>query len=224
MILKNWWEKDIKKKITCPKLSKDIKTDYLVIGGGIAGLHAALYLAERGKKAVLLEKSYCGSSSSGKSSGFLTPASELDLAHMKRIYGLKKAKEVWKIPVNGVKEIVSNVRKYKIECELEEQDCFYLGVGRSGKETIKDETKASKKIGVKFKYYDEKKLSSMISSRVYMNGIRTYDTYSINSMLYCIGLKKVLRKKMLKFTKIQKFWVFLITWQKQRMALLKPIR
>lgn len=195
MKLKNWWEKDIKEKITCPKLSKNIETDFLVIGGGIAGLHAALYLANLKKDVILLEKNFCGSSSSGKSSGFLTPASELDLAHMSRVYGLKNAKKIWEIPVKGVKEIVENVKKYKIECELEKQDCLYLGFGKSGKEDIEKEKAASKNMGVKFKYYDEKSLSSVISSKTYSNAVRTFDTYSINSLLYCIGIKKILLQK-----------------------------
>ena len=46
MILKNWWEKDLKDNVICPKLSKHIKTDYLVVGGGIAGLAAAHRLVE----------------------------------------------------------------------------------------------------------------------------------------------------------------------------------
>src|SRR3989344_7528857 len=111
MILKNWWEKDLKDNVICPKLSKHIKTDYLVVGGGIAGLHAALYLKNQGKKVVLLEKSYCGGSSSGKSSGFLTPSSELGLSEMINRYGLKDAKIVWEIPVLGVEEMANNVRK-----------------------------------------------------------------------------------------------------------------
>lgn len=41
-------------------LDRDIVTDYLVVGGGVAGLHAAQELLTTGKKIVLIEKSVCG--------------------------------------------------------------------------------------------------------------------------------------------------------------------
>ena len=67
----------------CAMLQDAIKTQCLVIGGGFAGLHAALKLVDTGKKVVLLEKRFCGGSSSGQSGGFLTPESEEDLRQKK---------------------------------------------------------------------------------------------------------------------------------------------
>lgn len=195
VILKNWWGKDLKKKEICPKLSKNIECEYLVIGGGIAGLHAALYLADLKKDVVLLEKTFCGGSSSGKSSGFLTPASEQGLSQMVKKYGVGGAKTVWEIPCKGVEEIKNNIDKYKIKCEIENQDCLCVGIGSSGLEGIEEEVEACKKMGVKYKYYNKKALTSVLNTKVYTAGIRTFDTYSINSLLYCFGLRNVLLKK-----------------------------
>lgn len=67
-------------------LEKDISTEYLVIGGGVAGLHAAQALLARKCKVVLLEKSICGGGMSGRSGGFLTPDSELGLRQIEKRY------------------------------------------------------------------------------------------------------------------------------------------
>lgn len=39
-----------------PKLEKNIETDVVIVGGGMAGLLTAYVLAKAGKKVVLLEK------------------------------------------------------------------------------------------------------------------------------------------------------------------------
>ena len=41
-------------------LDKILQTDYLVVGGGVAGLHAAQELLSTGKKIVLIDQSICG--------------------------------------------------------------------------------------------------------------------------------------------------------------------
>ena len=89
MIYENWWHIASSVKTPyCPPLKKNISCDYLIIGGGFAGLHAALKLVESGKKnIVLLEKRICGGSSSGKSAGFLTPDSEEDFQKLIQRYG-----------------------------------------------------------------------------------------------------------------------------------------
>ena len=79
----------------CEPLKEDIKAECLVIGGGFAGLHAALRLIDSGKKVVLLEKGICGGGASGQNGGFLTPESEEDLQKLIEHYGEQKAKIIY---------------------------------------------------------------------------------------------------------------------------------
>ena len=69
MILQNWWFTTLMgiKNPMAPPLRKDIKTSVAVIGGGVAGLSAALRLSQAGVKTVLLESNICGGSTTGKS-------------------------------------------------------------------------------------------------------------------------------------------------------------
>src|SRR3990167_11227966 len=101
MLLENWlytWILHIK-SVYCPPLQNKISCDCLVIGGGFAGLHTALRLVDSGKKVVLLEKGICGSGSSGKSAGFLTPESEEDMSKLINSLGNQEAKIVYNIPL-----------------------------------------------------------------------------------------------------------------------------
>jgi gamma-glutamylputrescine oxidase len=82
MILQNWWFTTLLgiKGLIRPPLKDHIKTDVSIIGAWAAGLAAALRLVGSGKKVVLLDRNICGGSSTGKSAGFLTPDSELELS------------------------------------------------------------------------------------------------------------------------------------------------
>jgi gamma-glutamylputrescine oxidase len=83
-------------KPTITPLRQSLETDVVVVGGGMAGLTAAQAFAEKGARVVLLEKNFCGAGASGKSSGFITPNSELSLNDLATIYGLEVAHKLWK--------------------------------------------------------------------------------------------------------------------------------
>ena len=63
----------VKKHKYYPPLTKAIKCDVLIVGGGFSGVSAAAELLRKGLSVVLIEKNIAGGSSSGRSADFLTP-------------------------------------------------------------------------------------------------------------------------------------------------------
>ncbi len=194
MILQNWWYTTllgIKDPIE-PPLQGDVQADVLIVGAGAAGLSAAYALKDKGLKVVVLEKNICGGSSSGKSAGFLTPDSELELSQLIRRFGAKGAADLWSVPVKGVEMMTARVKEHAMECDLQVQDCLYMGLGDSGWKAIQEEMEARKTLGFDQTLYDKEQLRGMIGSTAYSGGVRYGNTYGIDAMLYCQGLKKVL--------------------------------
>ncbi len=170
----------------------DIKTDVLIVGAGVAGLSAALCLIGSGKKVVVVEKNICGGSSTGKSAGFLTPDSELELSQLLRKYGTAGARDLWGVAAKGVEIMVDNIKKHKIECDLQVQDCLFLGKGASGWKDVQEEAQSRKKLGYSSTVYSESEVSSVIGSDAYSGAIRYSGTYGVNPLLYAQGIKQVL--------------------------------
>lgn len=178
-----------------PPLQGSNKTDVLVVGAGASGLAAALRLAGSGRKVTLLDKNICGGSSTGKSAGFLTPDSELELSQLLRKYGTGGAKDLWEVAAKGVEIMVENIKKHKLECDLQVQDCLFLGKGSSGLKDVEDEVNARKKLGYSSTVYRGQEVPSVIGSNAYSSAIRYTGTYGVNPLLYAQGMKRVLLEK-----------------------------
>lgn len=176
-------------------LSKDIKADVVVVGGGMAGLSAAQSFAAQGKQVVLLEQYYCGSGASGKSSGFITPNAELSLHDFDRRYGKKVAKLIWDMITGGVEKIRSNILTYNLECDFQPQDTIVVANDKRSLNTLKDENKDLEQLGYKSLYYDENTIKNYVGSSAYYGGVGYENTFGIDGYKYCQEMKRVLQEQ-----------------------------
>lgn len=196
MILQNWWYTTLlsTKSECCPPLKGKAQCEVLVVGGGMAGIHAALTLAEAGKDVILLEKNILGGSSTGKSAGFLTPDSELELNQLLRRYGQEDALKLWNGAASGAEMIVKNIKKYNLNCDLQKQDSLFLGLGKSGYKQVVEEVETRKKVGFDSILHTDT-LKKVNTGLHYTAGCQYTGTWSINPMLYAQEIKRVLKKK-----------------------------
>ena len=108
--------------------------DVLIVGGGFSGISAAAEFLRQGRSVVLIDKNIVGGSSAGRSAGFLTPDSELELHQLVRRYGVDAAREIWEMPCRGIERVVHAIKTNEIECGLLEQDSLFLGLGKGCRE------------------------------------------------------------------------------------------
>ncbi len=179
----------------CPPLKENINTDCLVIGGGIAGLHAALRLVDGGKKVILLEKSTCGGSSSGQSAGFLTPESEEDMRQLIIKHGIKKAKILYNVPFDGVNLIVNTIKKYNLNCDLRKQDSLYISAKKSADKFVEEEAEFRTEMKLPYQILDEKGLAKYHPGVGYRKAVKYPGSYGMNSFSYCQEMKNILLSK-----------------------------
>lgn len=197
MLYENWLHNGSLniKTFYCEPLRENISTECLVIGGGIAGLHAALRLADSGKKVVLLEKRTCGGSSSGQSGGFLSPESEEDMNALLKRYSKEKAKVIFSIPKKGVDLIVNNVKKYNFNCDFRTQDTLFFSSKKSHNKNILEEAEAKKSENLPHKVLSKKELMKIHPGKNYKIALTYPGSYGINTFAYCQEMKNLLIKK-----------------------------
>lgn len=102
-----------------PRLQGDVQADVCVIGGGIAGCSAALHLARRGYRVVLLEAERMGHGASGRSGGQLLPGYSSGQHVLTKQLGADAARQLWELSRAAVQLSVALIREHQIDCDLQ---------------------------------------------------------------------------------------------------------
>ena len=98
-------------------LEGSVTADVCVVGGGIAGCSAALHLAERGLKVVLLEEHRIGWGASGRSGAQAIQGIACGQGKLDRLIGPQAARAVWEVSVEGLTLMRSLISRFGIACD-----------------------------------------------------------------------------------------------------------
>jgi gamma-glutamylputrescine oxidase len=92
--------------------------DVCVIGGGYAGASAALHLARRGARVVLLEQSRLGWGASGRNGGQVHVGMRRDQEWLEARVGLDGARQFWRYALAARDHLDWLIDTYRIQCDL----------------------------------------------------------------------------------------------------------
>ena len=102
-----------------PKLAENLRTDVLVVGGGITGLTAAYLLAKAGRAVTLLERSRCASTDTGHTSAHLTMVTDVRISDLEKTFGRAHAQAVWDAGLAAIAQIDDIIRAHDIDANFE---------------------------------------------------------------------------------------------------------
>lgn len=177
-------------------LRRNVSSDVAVVGGGMAGLTCAQALAEHGLGVTLVEQAFCGAGASGRSSGFITPDSELELSHLVANYGEQQGKALWEFAGSGLERIRRTISALAIDCDYQIQDSLFLArSARSFERAVRVEHEARRSLGYPTTLYERASLGEILGARAVHGGVRYEGTFGINSYAYCRALRNELERR-----------------------------
>lgn len=179
--------------VSCLRTS--LETDVVIIGGGMAGLTAAQAFAKKNKNVVLLEAFYCGAGASGKSSGFVTPNSELSLSDFIDTYGDTGGKNIWSSIEAGVEHIRNNIETHVIDCDYEKQDSLFVANSARAVKKLREEDENLQKFFNKSGFVEKHEVPSLLGTKGYYGGVIYKDNFGMNAYKYCQAMKEILIKQ-----------------------------
>jgi gamma-glutamylputrescine oxidase len=159
------------------------------VGGGVAGLSCAQRLINVGVRVAVVEADFCGSGASGRSSGFITPASEIELASLVSSRGAAEAKRLWEFVLSGVEAIRGNVVQPGFACDYREQDSLFVASGRLGMRAVEAEHRARASLGYASQLYRGAAIRTVLGASGYAGAVRYGPTFGIDAYLYCQALR-----------------------------------
>ncbi len=178
-----------------PPLRQSLEADVVIVGGGMAGLSAAQAFLAKNKRVVLLEAYYCGAGASGKSSGFITPNSEISLSTFIERHGQEGGKTIWNTIESGLEHIRKNIISYKLSCDYQAEDSLYVANSPHTTKAISEEYESLKQLGYKTEYISKEKLPDYLGSDDYYAGVIYPNTFGINAYKYCQEMKNILMQQ-----------------------------
>ena len=131
-----------------PELREDIKTDVLIIGGGIAGILTAYLLQEQNIPYVLVEKDRICGGTTGNTTAKITVQHGLIYHKLLRSGGVQKARIYLQANQMAFDRLSGLCRS--IDCDYERKDNYVYSLNDSKK--LYDEMNALEQIGYKAKF------------------------------------------------------------------------
>src|ERR1700712_4381695 len=101
-----------------PALTADLEVDVCVVGGGIAGVTAALELARGGRSVALLERDRVGAGVTGHSTAKLSSLQGSTYTELERRFGAAGARGYAELNEGAIGYVVDRVGVLDIDCDL----------------------------------------------------------------------------------------------------------
>lgn len=173
-----------------PALGGSTSADVVVVGGGMMGLMCARALLARGQRVCLVEAETCGAGASGRSSGLITPDSELELRDLLAQFGNKAGRELWEFAQGGVNAIRRAVVDDQIDCDLQVHDALFVAPDPGGGEVVRTEHAAREALAYPSTLYSRDSVPEILGSTAYFGALRFGNTFGLDGYRACVGLRQ----------------------------------
>ncbi|MBU6258325.1 MAG: FAD-binding oxidoreductase [Burkholderiales bacterium] len=173
-----------------PALDADAACDVAVVGGGIAGLSAALELAQRGFDVRLLEAGRVGGGASGRNGGQAIHGLACDQQVIEAQLGVDDARRVWAMSIEALELLRRRIAEHAIDCEW--QDGF-LGLATSARKARALAAWADRiesVYGYALTRIDAAEVGRWIASPRFHGGIHDARSGHLHPLKYTLGLAR----------------------------------
>ena len=159
--MKSIWN-DIKERIIFEEQNGDIKTDVLIIGGGISGILCGYMLKSAGVDCVIVEADRICKGTTGNTTAKVTVQHGLIYQSMIKAFGVEKAKlyyQAQSMAFDKIKELCGS-----IPCDFEERDSYVYSI--NNREKIENEVTSLEKIGCNADFCEKTELPFDVAGAV----------------------------------------------------------
>jgi glycine/D-amino acid oxidase-like deaminating enzyme len=170
-----------------PILSGSLAADVAIVGGGMTGALVAHAFASAGISSVLLEGSLVGRGSTAASSALLLQEPDLELTQLIRRYGVRRAKRIWQLSHESVRQLVALLTQLRIGCDLRMCDAVYYTTAAESVERLQRECALRTRHGFPSKWLGPVALRRLTGISGH-GAIRTRGSARFDPYRACVGM------------------------------------
>lgn len=131
-----------------PALDRDLNTDVVIVGAGIAGLSVAYNLVKAGRSVVVLEDGLIGSGETGRTTAHLVNALDDRYFEIEKTFGEETSKLSAASHTAAIDFIESTINAEKIDCDFMRLDGFLFLHPTDKIKALQDEFEATRRAGI----------------------------------------------------------------------------
>ena len=176
-----------------PKISEDINTDVLIIGGGITGIASAYMLSESGLDITVIDADRIAMGVTANTTAKITSQHNLIYNYLLNSYNFSIAKKYLDSNEEAIKNIADIINRENIDCDFSYQDAYIYTCEKSNVVQIVDEVSAVTSLGLKAEYVTECPLPFPIES-----AIKFPNQAQFHPRKYLLSLLPILEKRGIK--------------------------
>jgi gamma-glutamylputrescine oxidase len=174
-----------------PQLRGAVEADVCIVGGGYTGLSAALHLAQKGVKVVVLEAHRVGFGASGRNGGQVGSGQRQEQDWLEKTMGVEAAHRLWDLAQDSKALVRSLISDHAMPVR------FHPGVAHAcwTEAEVRHSHAYAAKLARDYGYdqiepLDRTAIQNLIGSKAYQGGDLDHDAGHIHPLNFALGLAK----------------------------------
>jgi glycine/D-amino acid oxidase-like deaminating enzyme len=184
------WEMTAPPAPDTARLTGAVQADVVIVGGGFTGLSAALHLAERGTRVVLLEGAEIGYGGSGRNVGLVNAGMWVMPDELPGVLGEVHGSRLLELLGNAPRTVFGLVEKHGIDCEANSAGTLHCAVGRSGLAELAQRAEQWARRGAPVRLLDAAETAAKVGTDAYAGALLDLRAGTIQPLAYVRGLAR----------------------------------
>lgn len=186
----SYYDATVQRPAPAPALADDIDCDVAIVGGGLAGLSAAIELADRGFDVVLLEARQLGWGASGRNGGQALAGLACDQDAIEAQLGLDEARRVWAMTIEALALIQQRCDRFQIDCDWRAGYLSLADNARKARDLQAWQARMQSVYGHDTSWITPSQLPHWIASPRFHSGVHDPLSGHLHPLKYCLGLAR----------------------------------
>jgi gamma-glutamylputrescine oxidase len=185
----SWYEASVQRPPPAASLCERITADVCVVGGGYAGVSAALHLAERGYSVVLLEAQRIGWGASGRNGGQVIVGFGSDgECAIEKQFAPADARRAWDVSVEGIALLRERITRHAIDCDWQPGYLSLSVKARKSGELRRWMDHAVRAYGYPLRWIGPGEIGEWLASDRFDAAVHDGNSGHLHPLKYCLGL------------------------------------